>query len=112
MTRPYKRAPAASVLVFARAPTSLARKSKQPYACALRVEIAVHPSVGHSAMRAPEHTEYAVRLICGACVWAIEPAGTPTLTTDAGTIDLELSAPAAREFRSTICPCSLYAARA
>ena len=54
MTRPYKRAPAAAVLVFARAPTSLARvgsaKSKQPYACALRVESAVHPSVGHSAM--------------------------------------------------------------
>ena len=43
------------MLIFARAPTSLPRvgsaKSIQPYACALRVEIAVHPSVGHSAMR-------------------------------------------------------------
>ena len=50
--------------------------------------------------------------VCGARAWAIEPAGTSTRTTDAGTIDLELSAPAAREFGSTICPCSLCAARA
>ena len=66
MTRPYKRAPAAAVLVFARAPTSLARvgsaKSKQPYAGALRVEIAVHPSVGHSAM-----SEGCARRVCSEC---------------------------------------------
>ena len=93
MTRPYKRAPAAAVLVFARAPTSLARvgsaKSKQPYACALRVEIAVHPSVGHSAMRAA-HAECAVRSLCGACAWAIEPAGTSTHTTEVGTTLINL----------------------